>query len=630
MLLPLTLKPLPLGCIRPEGWLKRQLRIQADGLSGHLDEFWPSISQSPWLVPGGAGEGWERVPYWLDGLVPLAYLLGDERLIEKARRDIDIILSAQAEDGWLGPSDERSKSDYWPQYLILKVLAQYAEVSGDPRAVPAMLRSARAMDLWMDRHPPQGWAHYRVPDLLWALAWLYDRTGEEWLVDLSKRAARMSYDWPGHFADFPYREKASARPGARGDTSWRLDNHVVNHAMALKAPGVLHRLGGLRNAGAVARRALAVLDRWHGQATGIFSGDESLAGRSPSQGTELCAVVEMMFSLETLVETLGEASFGDRLEQVAFNALPATFGPDMWTHQYVQQANQVVCRIAPERVYTNNDPDANIFGLEPNYGCCTANMHQGWPKLASHLWMRSADGGPVAVAYAPCTVETRDERGAWRLAVETEYPFRPTVRVRVEKAPAGRAPIRLRVPRWARGASVRVGGGRATPARPGSFHCLRRAWAAGDEIELTLPMAARIERRDGGAAVVHRGPLVHSLKIGEEWKRIHAEDPLKQPPHADYEVHPTTPWNYALDLSGGASRAVAFEERPLGERPFSPDGAPVVARAKGRRLPGWDIERNAAAPPPPGPAKSDQPVETLTLIPYGATNLRVTEFPVLA
>ena len=57
-------------------------------------------------------------------------------------------------------------------------------------------------------------------------------------------------------------------------------------------------------------------------------------------------------------------------------------------------------------VYTSNGPDANIFGLEPHFGCCLANMHQGWPKLASSLWMRTPEGGLAAVAYAPCTVET--------------------------------------------------------------------------------------------------------------------------------------------------------------------------------------------------------------------------------
>src|SRR5690606_9597962 len=125
---------------------------------------------------------------------------------------------------------------------------------------------------------------------------------------------------------------------------------------------------------------------------GVFTGDEHLAGIYPTQGTELCAVVEMMFSLENLLAIFGDAAFADRLEQVAYNALPATFTADMWAHQYDQQVNQVLCSVAP-RAWTNNSDSANIFGLEPHFGCCTANFHQGWPKLVSHLWMATPDHG---------------------------------------------------------------------------------------------------------------------------------------------------------------------------------------------------------------------------------------------
>jgi len=126
----------------------------------------------------------------------------------------------------------------------------------------------------------------------------------------------------------------------------------------------------------------------------VFTGDECLAGTRPTHGTELCAVVELAFSLETLIWTLGDPVFADQLERVIFNALPATFTADMWAHQYDQQVNQVMCSAREDRIWNTNGPESNLFGLEPNYGCCTANFSQGWPKFAHHLWMRSGDTVP--------------------------------------------------------------------------------------------------------------------------------------------------------------------------------------------------------------------------------------------
>ena len=94
-------RPLPLGAIRPAGWLQRQLRIQADGLSGHLDDFWPDVGQSQWF--GGSAEGWERAPYWLDGVIPLAWALDDAPLKARVARYIEFIVAHQRSDGWFGP-----------------------------------------------------------------------------------------------------------------------------------------------------------------------------------------------------------------------------------------------------------------------------------------------------------------------------------------------------------------------------------------------------------------------------------------------------------------------------------------------------------------------------------------------
>ena len=203
-------------------------------------------------------------------------------------------------------------------------------------------------------------------------------------------------------------------------------------------------------------RMLALLDRYHGLPTGMFTGDECLSGRNPVQGTELCAVVETLYSLEHLLALTGDAAYGDRLERIAFNALPATFAPDMWSHQYDQQVNQVQCTINPDHMWSTNGPESNIFGLEPNYGCCTANMHQGWPKFAAHLWMRTPDHGLAAVAYAPSEVQFNSQGVPVRVRLDTDYPFRDTLELTVTVDRPVRFPLLLRIPAWTREPRISV------------------------------------------------------------------------------------------------------------------------------------------------------------------------------
>jgi hypothetical protein len=604
---------LPLTSVKPAGWLRDQLRLQSQALTGHLDEFWPDVGpNSAWL--GGSGEGWERGPYYLDGLLPLAYLLDDPKLIAKTRPWIEWALTHQSADGAIGPAKNR---DWWPIMIMLKVLTQYQEATGDARVIPAMEKYFAYQSRILAGEPLKEWAVYRWQDELASVLWLYNRDGDSHLLDLARQLKGQGFDWEKMFANFPFPGKV-----ARGQA--KHDSHGVNNAMGLKTAALWQLISHDAADRDATAGMLRTLDEFHGLPNGMFSADEHFAGRNPSQGTELCAVVESMFSLELDLAVLGDPALGDRLEKIAYNALPGGQSADLWAHQYDQQPNQVLCSLS-RRDWGTNGPESNLFGLEPNYGCCTANLHQGWPKFAASLWMASADDGLTLAAYAPSQVHTSVKGVEVTVDEATDYPFRDRVSLTVSTAAKVRFPLYLRIPAWAAGAAVTVNGQRVDGVQAASFQRIEREWQKGDRVEIALPMKVRTVAGFNGSISVERGPLVYSLAIGESWSRLKQTGPV-----TDFEVFPTSPWNYGLRVDA-ANPAVSFQvtEAPVDRQPFDRKTPPVALQAKARRLPQWVIMNDSAGPPPESPISVAGRDESVTLIPYGAARLRITSFPVL-
>jgi hypothetical protein len=507
---------------------------------------------------------------------------------------------------------------------MLKVLTQYQEATGDPRVIPAMEKYFDYQGRALGAEPLKSWAIYRWQDELYSILWLYNRTGNAKLLDLAAQLKTQGFDWGKFYRDFPFTGRVT-HDQAKHDT------HGVNNAMGLKTSALWYLISkDAADRGGTAR-ALDVLDRFEGLPNGMFSADEHFAGRNPSQGIELCAVVEAMFSLELDLSILGDPALGDRLEKIAFNPLPAAQTADQWSHQYDQQPNQVMCSLG-RRDWSTNGPESNLFGLEPNFGCCTANLHQGWPKFTAALWMASADDGLAAAAYSPSEVRAK-VRGAEVSIVETtDYPFRDRVSLVVSPAAPLRFPLHLRIPAWTADPVITVNGARIEGIQPGAYHHIDREWRKGDRVEITLPMPVRAVTGFNGSVSIERGPLVYALRIGENWSKLKQTGPV-----ADWEVFPATPWNYGLHVDADHP-AASFEvqEAPMPRQPFG-DNPPVILKAKARRLPQWVVVDDSAAPPPASPVSiggrgnvvSRLPDETVTLVPYGSARLRVTSFPVL-
>ena len=639
---------LKLGEIKPEGWLKEALVRQRNGVSAHLDETYSEVCgpDNGWL--GGKGDQWERGPYWIDGLLPLAYILDDSLLKEKVGKWVEWTLQSQSDDGQFGPRTDyeprkgiqRTKAlDWWPRMVMLKVMQQYYNATEDKRVLTFLDRyfryqlttlSNKRLDHWSK------WAPFRSSDNMLVAMWLYHQTHEDYLLELCRLLHSQSFDFVSFF-----RGVELSRPGAI---------HCVNLAQGLKEPTVYYLSTGDSSLLDATMEGLEKIRRWNGFPNGMFGGDETLHGNSPTQGSELCSAVELMYSYEEMLKATGNALFAEELERVAFNALAAQISDDFTLHQYFQQSNQIhVCEGAHNfDVY--NQGTSLVFGFLTGYPCCLCNMHQGWPKFIQNLWYRQGNGF-AAMTYAPCRFSSSlDGVNGGKITIEelTNYPFSDTVNFRITLSGVKSAslPLRFRIPSWSASSQVSVNGESLSCKTTNGILSIERKWQSGDTIELRFPMRIRFSRWASNSVAVERGPLVYALKIEEKWEKKNL-DSKRGKGDFMWEISPTTPWNYALlgksmrDTDGWFKEYV-IEKVPLW--PWNPTHSPIEINVRMTKVPSWKEYNGNAGPLPYSPSASgleydlnnrssrhlsDGKMYEVKLIPYGCTNLRITQFPVI-
>jgi len=376
-LAPRAFTPLPLGQVAPRGWLLEQLVVQANALSGYMAKStFPGadhVNSSLWVGGDGhtGGGTTQWLPYWTNGNVPLVGLLqaaGAEGRLDKSLDLVGVIDSMMAyvlahtnkTNGWIGPyfnePGDANGHGLWDPLNMLRSLLLYAEKHPDAaKAVAAATIAHMTQEAkLLVTDPVIKWAQTRWPTFVeicqYAIDLLVPAYGDDpavmplggaatttLLLNASALFRAKGMDWDAY-----YHQTGPIKFPEGPVSGWNTNDHGVNNAEgALRWPAVAYRMSGLASDRKQMDFVLAQIDHWQAQPNALLCADEVFCGRAPHRGTETCAVVEAMASLEMAFTTLGDPLLMDRVERLAFNAMPASLTADMWTHVYVQQANSV-------------------------------------------------------------------------------------------------------------------------------------------------------------------------------------------------------------------------------------------------------------------------------------------------
>lgn len=416
--------------------------------------------------------------------------------------------------------------------------------------------------------------------------------------------------------------------------------HCVNLAQGMKEPLIYYQHHPEQKYADATNKGFEDIRKYNGLAHGLYGGDEALHGNNPTQGSELCTAVEMMFTLESMIGITGNTAYADHLEKIAFNALPAQVTDDFQNRQYFQQANQVMVSRHIRNFDINHGGTDVCYGLLSGYPCCTSNMHQGWPKFTQSLWFATPDKGLAALVYSPSEVKAYVANGTEvSFKEETNYPFEETIKFTFSTnnndTKSVSFPFHLRIPEWCKNAAVKINGKAWQESAGNKIVKINREWKSGDVVELQLPMHIYKNTWYENSMSVERGPITYALKIGEDWKKVKNEkDPID---FGDtyYEIYPKTPWNYGLAEVPADKLKEAFivtKKGQVSNYPWNPESAPIEIKAKAKRIPSWKIYNDMTGPIPYSITyglETEKEADDIILIPYGCTNLRISQFPVI-
>ncbi|MEL7601453.1 MAG: beta-L-arabinofuranosidase domain-containing protein [Proteiniphilum sp.] len=632
-LLPQNFIKLPVGAVKPQGWILKLLELQKEGLNGQLGEIsaWLDKENNAWLGTG-TDYGWEEVPYWLKGYGNMAYILNDKKMIDETKTWLDAAIQSQRADGYFGPYVEKNgKPDLWGNMIMIWCLQSYYEYSRDERVIGLMTNYYRwQLNLAEELFLKDYWENSRGGDNLISIYWLYNITGDDFLLELAEKTHRNTANW----------RQRSTLP------NW----HNVNIAQSFREPATWYMLSKDSADLMATYNVHHLIRNTFGQVPGgMFGADENarMGYIDPRQGTETCGFVEQMASDEILLLMTGDPFWAEHCENVAFNSYPASMMPDLKSLRYITSPNHTISDA--KNHHPGIDNRGPFLAMNPfSSRCCQHNHGQGWPYFIEHLVMATPDNGIAAAIYGACKANVKVGNGKTvEIVEETNYPFEESVKFTVHTSQKVTFPLYLRIPSWTDNPLVIINGKKITADLvAGKYVRLEREWKKGDQIVLNIPMklSQSVWHVNQESRSIHYGPLTFSLKIKENYVKVGSvetaigdskwqknADPTKWP---SYEIYPASDWNYALVIDESQPLEKNFDvirtTWPSDNHPFKVETAPIEIRAKGKKLIGWGIDQYGLTGEIPIKERQgfDSKTDEITLIPMGAARLRISAFPV--
>jgi hypothetical protein len=628
-------RSLPPGAVKPEGWLRAYMEKQATQLGSQL----PNISW-PFTEPYWKGEEqaeswwpWEQKAYWLDGAARLAILMDDEALMDKVEATLNYTLAHAAPDGYLGPTFfENPKGDYyrWPQTVFFRSLIATADARAiaPQRIVEAMLK-----------HYVSDTADYGTPNRsvtnIEPMLWCYEQSGDARLLALAENA------WQ------EYMQKAAADPD-KGDLSRMrvyadtpIFAHGVTYAETCKLPSILYNHTGKDEYLKFALAAQRRMFDYHMLIDGIPSTSEWFRTRTSLDSHETCDISDHTWSWGYLMMATGNGMWGDHIERACFNAGPGAIKNDWKALQYFSCPNQFLATLDSNHNVENFGD--RLMAYQPNPGqrtaCCGGNVHRLFPNYVIRMWMRSQDNGLIATLYGPSKLNTvvGPDHVPVEIVQTTDYPFNEQINFKFNGTRSVTFPLSLRIPAWCSEPHIAVNGISIPTLAPNNgFIKLSRRFKPGDLITLVLPMKLAVSRWPQRGIGFEHGPLVYSLPIKTTWTSI-VEPKYTTPEFPSWNAKPASAWNYGVRLdAGNLEGQIKIQRQQLTNDPWG--NPPISLSVPAKKIESWSLLANPDNPTqkftPPLPelsvSKVSEVAETIALVPYGSTELRVTIFPDLS